>query len=69
MKKIHYSDLVIGEIYYLDESKNNIGLLLEINQEDIIFMSLKNRRFSEHDGVIGFATFPNLHFYEIEKNN
>lgn len=67
MKKIHYSNLVVGEIYYLDETKNNIGMLLEINQEDIIFKSLKNRRFSEtENGNIEFFLNDDMFFYEYK---
>jgi hypothetical protein len=67
MKKLHYSQLTIGQIYYLDESFDNIGLLLELNPRDIIFKSIKNRRFSEtENGNIEFFVNENMYFYEKE---
>jgi hypothetical protein len=67
MKKLHYSKLTIGQVYYLDESFDNIGLLLELNENDIIFKSIKNRRFSEtENGNIEFFLNDDMYFYEKE---
>jgi hypothetical protein len=67
MKKLHYSKLTIGQIYYLDESFDNIGLLLEINENDIVFKSIKNRRFYEtENGNIEFFLGDDMYFYEKE---
>lgn len=67
MKKLHYSKLTIGQVYYLDESFDNIGLLLEINENDIVFKSIKNRRFYEtENGNIEFFLNENMYFYEKE---
>ena len=67
MKKLHYSKLTIGQVYYLDESFDNIGLLLEINENDIVFKSIKNRRFYEtENGNIEFFVNENMYFYEKE---
>lgn len=67
MKKVHYKELIAGRDYFLDDTCENIGIYLRRDKKSVYFKSVVNHCFAEHDGVIVFATFPNLHFYEIEK--
>lgn len=67
MEKVHYKELTKDVPYYLDETKQNIGVFIKGNKKFVYFKSVVNNCFAEDNCVIGFATYPNLHFYELNE--